>query len=901
MVTPLVTHPQSSMKRSTRTHPESATPRRQWLVDPPRASSTLPGVLGALLLTLAATPELPFEPAGTRVLAAGQTYDVTAAASPTTPVSLVVWTAMGRMGVDVSSIYAARVEPGGIVDDPEGLLISEPFGRDPSVAWLPSLNAWVVAWEFDGVTFVRVVQLDGSFHPGTIAPVNLGEGRAPQLLAANGGYFVTAEASSPRVRWVQPPALVSAERTLATPPLRYATPVRGFNFAPPGPNLMTTWVDGATLWTQMVTGMSGTLAVLPAVGRSVPPLRVDLDGVVGTAAGRGYALYRVSDGGISSLYVTRLDDPNPTPLSLDAGAFVTDNAALAELADGTFVVTSTQVDGRGLGWWLFTDGGFVGLGTVANGTSRVAVSAFGPPVGGALLLSATYNDGVVAQPVSSSLVPTGAPAQLSQSRAGHRFSQVAPWRGGAIAVWQRLTTLDATHVVWRVLPDGGHAAAPDLELAASRLDSPSVTAQNGGVALLSGGSLHLLDSAGAWAPPRTLPRPLTTGQVTTDRIGRVVVVGMQQQLGDEEAWALRLEASGAFTERLLFPLASPKPNRPRLALSRDGGFGLAVINPAQEVWATRLTSDLGARDDGGFRVSGRTSVDPFVVSDEVGGFLVVYTDGFNVLVRRVVDAAAGAETLLLGGDWDVGSVLEVPGGAVVSATSRANGELVTLFLTVDGSGSVTSSTQPIIGAGTPTNSAGLAIGEDSLTWVFGRHEADAGAATSRSVTASRAAGAPCQSGWQCVSGVCSGLGICRPVPVPTDGGLIVDAGASVDGGSVDAGSADAGSVDAGAVDAGAVDAGASLDSGVTMDAGEPADAGVEDAGVQLDAGVEDAGALDAAVVSDAGVMDAGAADAGGARRGEASYRAGCDCQSGSGPWLISAVMVMVIARRRRRL
>ena len=860
-------------------------------------------MLGALLLTLAATPELPFEPVGPRVLAAGQTYDVTAAASPTTPVSLVVWTAVGRMGVDVSSIYAARVQPGGHVDDPEGLLISEPFGRDPSVAWLPSLNAWVVAWEFDGTTFVRVVQLDGSFHPATITPVNFGEGRAPQLLATNGGYFVTAEASSPRVRWVLPPAQVSVERTLATPPLRYATPVRSFNFAPPGPNLMASWVDGATLWTQMVTSTSGTLTVLPPASRSMPPLRVDLDGVVGTAAGTGYALYRVSDGGISSLYVTRLDDPSPATFSLDAGAFVTDNAALAELSDGTFVVTSTQVDGRGLGWRLLRDGGFVGLGTVATGTSRVAVSAFASAVGDALLLSATYNNGVVAQPVSSSLVPTGTPAQLSQSRAGHRFSQVAPWRGGAIAVWQRLTTLEAVHVVWRVLPDGGHAAAPDLELAASRLDSPSVTAQNGGVALLSGGSLHLLDSAG-WAPPRTLPRPLTTGQVTTDRLGRVVVVGMQEQLSDEEAWALRLEPSGAFTERLLFPLASPKPHRPRLAMARDGGFGLAVINPAQEVWATRLTSDLGARDDGGFRISGRTSVDPFVVSDELGGFLVVYTDGFNVLARRVVDASASAEALLLHGDWDVGSLVEVPGGAVASATSRANGELVTLFLTVDGSGSVTSSTQPIIGAGTPTNSAGLAIGQDSLTWVFGRYEADAGAATSRSVTASRAAGAPCQAGWQCASGVCSGVGSCRPVVVPTDGGLLVDAGASVDAGSVDAGSVDAGSP---------VDAGASFDSGMTMDAGEAADAGVEDSGVAADAGVEDAGALDAAVASDAGVMDAGGADAGaaaadagveadgGARRRASNYRAGCDCQSGSGPWLMSAVMVMVIARRRRRL
>ena len=196
-------------------------------------------------------------------------------------------------------------------------------------------------------------------------------------------------------------------------------------------------------------------------------------------------------------------------------------------------LTSTQVDGRGLGWRLFSDGGFVGLGTVANGTSRVAVSGFSPPVGGALLLSATYNNGVVAQPVSSSLLPTSPPAQLSQSRAGHRFSQVAPWRGGAIAVWQRLTTLEAMHVVWRVLPDGGHAAAPDLE----DMD-PERTDEFLGLAWAMGFSIAIDLAAEAWDEMCDRIEGLAED---LDQIDELMMIGTEEENSPAITLARRME------------------------------------------------------------------------------------------------------------------------------------------------------------------------------------------------------------------------------------------------------------------------------------------------------------------------------------------------------------------------
>lgn len=864
-------------------------------------------VVAVLLLALAASPELPFELPGPRVLAPGQTYDVTSASSTTSPVSLVVWVAMGRMGIDVPSVYASRVQPFGNTDDPEGLLISQPFGRDPSVAWVPTLGAWVVAWEYEGSTFVRVVQLDGSIHPATSSPINLATGRAPQVVAASGGYFVASEAILPVVWWVQQPATPVVLAPLTSPTLPYATPVRSYLVTPPAPALLSSWVQGGSLWSQRATFSSGAFTTTMVVSQPLPAGRVDLDGVVGLPSGAGRVLYRVSDGGVTTLNLGWVNAPTVPPLVLDAGAVVTDNAALAEFADGTLAITSTQVDGRGLGWRLFTDGGFVGAGTLTTGTSRLAVATFGPAMGSAMLLSATYNDGLLAQPVSTSLASLGPPVQLSRSRAGHRYSQVASWSGGAIAVYQRLTALEAVNVAWRVFPDGGHAATPDLELNASRFDTPSVTSVGGsGVALLSGLAVRQLDLSGSWGPAVTIPRQVVSATVTTDRAQRVVVVGTQELSDEEIAWAFRLEPSGSFTERLLFPQASPKAVRPKLAMSRDGGFGLAIINPDAEVWGTRLTSDLVAQDDGGFRISGATVVDPFVVSDELGGFLVVYTDGFNVLVRRVVGAAAGGENLVLMGDWDIGNVIEVTGGAAVVATSRTTGEVVTLFLSVGGA--VTGSVQSVVPAGSPTNSVGLAVGQDSLTWVFGRYDADAGAATSRSVVASRGIGAQCQWSWQCASGLCVVPVGCRPGIVPFDGGLVdPDAGVGLDAGGfdagfVDAGFADAGSIDAGSVDAGSVDAGAvdagDVDSGVAdagaVDAGD-VDSGVIDAG-EVDAGAIDAGALDAGVPS----LDAGVAAPvdGGPQPTSTSYRAGCDCQTGTGPWLISALLVFLSARRR---
>ncbi|MBL8941275.1 MAG: hypothetical protein JNM69_42410 [Archangium sp.] len=850
-------------------------------------------MVGVLLLALAASPELPFEAPGARVLAVGQTYDITSAPAPTVAKALVVWVAQGRMGIDKPCIYASRVQPGGGVDDPEGLLVSQPFGRDPSVAWVPSMSAWVVAWELDGQTLLRVVRPDGTFDPATAQPVTLGQGRAPKVAAGSTLYAVTAEATQPRAWLVQPPASPSPAFALSSAMLRYASPVRSAFASDPNATLLSSWVEGSTLMMGRSVVVSGTL-LTTLVPQVVGAARVDLDAtltgpVVPTMA------YRLSDGGSGSQHVLL----GTTSVTLDAGVGQTDNASMVELGDGTLVLTSTQTDGQALGWRVFADGGFTGLGAVTSGVNRVTIASFLPTATAQLLLASTYNNGALAQPVSVALQPAGLPVQLSRSRAGHRFAQVAPTNGGAVAVWQRLTLAEAEAVAWRVWADGGHALAPEVVDTASRFDTLSLcSVAGGGAALLSGSRLRTLDANGAWSPWVTLPRPLREGTVTTDRAGRVLVTGLLPVGTDDEGWVLRQEASGQFTERLLFPLNSPKPVRPKLALSRDGGFGLAIINPDQQVWATRLTADLVALDDGGVLVSPVTSVDPFVVSDEAGGFLVVYTDPFDVIVRRVVGLTVSGETRVLTGEWDVGSVIEVPGGAAVVASSRATADVVTLFLTVDG-GAVSATSQTLVSGGSFTNGAGLAVGQEALTWVFGRYDADAGAATTRSVVASRNVGAACTWGWQCQSGSCANTGFCRPTSTPIDGGLPeVDAGVA-DAGVVDAGVVDAGVVDAGVADAGVADAGV-VDAGV-VDAGV-VDAGVVDAGV-VDAGLGDAGSGDAGGFdggSDAGEGDAGAAapDAGSTSR-QVSYRAGCDCQSGAGPWLLSALAFLATARRRR--
>lgn len=131
-------------------------------------------VFAALLLTLAASPELTFDRPGQLVVAPGQTFDVTSAVAQPISTSLVVWVAQGRMGIERPSVYASRVEPSGNVSDPEGLLISQPFGRDPAVAWVSSMNAWVVAWEWNGQVLLRAIRADGSVHPATVTLVNLG-------------------------------------------------------------------------------------------------------------------------------------------------------------------------------------------------------------------------------------------------------------------------------------------------------------------------------------------------------------------------------------------------------------------------------------------------------------------------------------------------------------------------------------------------------------------------------------------------------------------------------------------------------------------------------------------------------------------------------------------------------
>lgn len=151
-----------------------------------------------LLLTLAATPEVQFEPAGGVGLALGVTYRARVASGPV--MSLVVWESGGRIGIRAGSVHAARFDPANLGLDPEGILISAPLGSNPAVAWQNDLGVWVVVYEFENEVFLRLVRTDGTFHQSTLAPRRLGIGRAPKVASVSMGYVVTAEDVQP-VLW----------------------------------------------------------------------------------------------------------------------------------------------------------------------------------------------------------------------------------------------------------------------------------------------------------------------------------------------------------------------------------------------------------------------------------------------------------------------------------------------------------------------------------------------------------------------------------------------------------------------------------------------------------------------------------------------------------------------------
>lgn len=838
-----------------------------------------------LLLALAATPEVQLEPAGPVALALGQTFRVRAASGPTT--TLVVWESGGRFGIRAGSVHAARFDPANsLLLDPEGLLISAPLGSNPAVAWQNDLGVWVVVYEFESEVWLRLVRPDGTFHPSTLVPRRVGVGRAPGVASVTMGYVVSAEAVQP-VLWRFALAVTQLDATalqVGPGPLVWSSTV---GIAATQPNVTTVaWqAQQSTFRSDVsITATGGTTPALIASSQR------EVDGV---AAVSGALLVSTrltgDDAGVTAQLVLSPVAGQPRLFTLPLMDIPLTTSVTAG-ATGEAYVTTVQQSGAGL-FWKYEDGGVFLLGpSTVSGANAAAVGY--SALSGSMSAWSTFIDGVFARrgPLEGSS-PAGS-RQLSFARGGHVNANVASWAEGDVVTFQVMGGVppvsNATNVVRQILRDGGLPAMRVFEHAVTRFDDVSVASAGAEYAVLSGMRLTVSGlSAQQLTPGLTYPR------VTTDRSCQFLVTGARGETQD--TWVFRSDG-GVYSATQVW--SSPVQGvRPRLVFDRAGSSGLLVVNPAEQLWGTRLTPDLVARDDGGFLITNSTAAYPEVVADEAGGFLVLSTDYDNVWVRRVVDAGLVDERMILTGFWDLGNVIEVPGGSLAMATSRTTGDVVAVTLSVDGG--VVVARQQAVATGLPhTNHAAAALANDRVTFVFGRYDVDAGAPTTRFIQWPRGGpGATCRESWECRTTSCNG-GFCA-LPL-VDASVELEPDAGPDGGT-DAGVA---TVDAGTPDASVGDA------GVIVDAGTP-DASVEDAGVMVDAGtpdasVEDAGAPDAGVtLDDAGVADGGAADAGAlADAGvstEHQYRAGCDCQqTGGAPVLMLSALLLWWRRRRGR-
>lgn len=804
------------------------------------------------MAVLAVGSEQSFEPAGPIVRAPGFAGDVAVASSGS--LTLVVWAAHGRWGVGRSTIHAGRVNAAGQALDPEGLLVSGSFGSAPAVAWLNAENAFVVVWEDNDETFLRLVRVDGTFHPSTSTPLRVGAGRRPFVTSSDQRFVVTAESSRPAMwRFVSPATQLDAMPVALSPNgIAWASAVRGTYVAPD--RVMVSWVEGMSLMASVVAlNPAGPSPLnLPVLLTSAAP--VTLEGLQPLAGGAVAAL-RTPDG-LSTMAFTVSTRAPPQPY--DAGPSAIQSVGLSLLGNGAVALFATVDSSGDTVGWLLSDAGTQSPGVVETGANRVATST----LGFLELVSMTGTAGVTSHLATPQLLAVTAPVALGNSRGGHQSTRVAPWAQGYVASWARLTA-DADLVTWRASTDGGLAPAADVVAPSSRYAEPTLVSYAGGVALLADPTtLRLMDSTGTWAPDRTLPKALNYGSLTTDRLGRLVGVGVHYTGSIREGWALRLEADGGVTERLIFPDGSPKPYHARAAFARDGSGGLVVTSWSEQVWATRLTPELVALDDAGFLLAPATAVGALgaqVVADTEGGYLVVSTNYNDVEVRRLNGLTVSASQPVLQGAWDLSSVAEVPEGALVVATARDTADVTAVLVKVVGGAISVAAPVTVATGGEPTNSAAVAVRPDGFCFVYGRLDVGAGVATSRYQVWSSLPGSPCSQSWQCASGRCVS-GLCG-----ADGGVVItpiDGGVPIDGGLLE-------------------DAGAENDAGSGTDAGPATDAGLgTDAGLAVDAGATVDGGVDA-----------------GDDATRHSYRAGCDCQQAGG--LSSLVLALVLARRRR--
>lgn len=707
-------------------------------------------------------------------------------------------------------------------------------------------------WEDNDVTFLRLVRVDGTFHPATLTPQRVGPGRRPFVTANDLSFMVTAESSTPVMwRFSTPAAQVDAMPVaLSATAIPWGSAVRGA--AVPVDRAMVTWVEGMSLMASVVSLDSAGAAPLSLPVLLTAPARLTVEGLE-PLGGQAVVAYRTHDGLTPLLSTMQFTSAGATapPEPHDAGSSPIDNAELSRLGNGALGLLATLESGAAVGWAVL-DAGVFDLGVVATGVNRATTAS----LGALELVAMTSSAGVTAHLATRELVGVTAPVQLGNSRGAHQSARVAPWAQGYVAGWSRLTS-DADLVTWRTSATGAAAPAADLVLASSRYAEPSLVSYAGGVALLADErTLRVMDSSGTWGPDRVLPKSLNYGSIATDRAGRLVGVGVHYTGDIREGWALRLEPDGGVTERLIFPRGSPKPYHSRVAFARDGGGALVVSSWDQQVWANRLTSDLVPLDDAGVVLAPPTAVGSLgaqSVADTEGGYLVFSTNDSDVEVRRLNGLAVTPSQTVLPGEWDLASVAEVPEGALVVASSRASADVVAVLVTVVEGAIVVSAPVTVASGGSATNGAAVAVRPDGFCFVYGRLDLDAGVATTRSQVWSSLPGSVCSQSWQCASGRCVS-GLCGAdagvIITPTDGGVPFDGGQLEDAGSEPA-----------------TDAGQAEDAGLAVDAGRVLDAGAE---------------------ADGGLPD----------QNRRAFRAGCDCQQAGG--LSSLVLAVALARRRRR-
>lgn len=724
-----------------------------------------------LLALLLAAPELSFEGPGPMARALGQTSSVAADSSGTT--WLVAWEAPGRLGVERPVVMATRVSGAGQVLDPSGIQLSSPFGSAPSVSWIASEGGWIVTWETDGESLLRLVRPDGSRTP----VLTLGSGRSPASMPATGGFMVLAEAGAPALWRVQSPLqlLDTNAQTIPSQPLPWATPVRG------DPAGRVLWAEAGTLWLSTATlaaGFGGQPVGLHPAAR--------LDGLVSEGDATRFIFRAAPTAAFETAVFVPGQPVQATPL-VDAGIPSRAHAS-GGLTDDATALTLVFENGRA--WAHLARDGGVSAGQPLMVPGFVYDARLSAGASGFLLSAATANDGLLVQRRLGDLAPLDlVPIQASTSPGGHAAQLVAAHGPTALFAYHRLTA-DAELVVRRTDAVGTPIGGPELVVASSRVARPRLLTLGASTALFVGNALRLSSGPGLWSPPRPLSPALDYVGLSGDATGRLVVSGLLFVAGGEyEGWALREEPDGGLSQHLLFPVSGPKPQWPQLAFQPDGGEALAICNTSERVYATRLTGALDVLGTAAVELFPATAINASVVSDALDGFVIVYTDYNSIYARRVVQGVAGPHRLLAEGSFEIGPALSFRGMVLVPSVNRESGALAVSTLAIRaGDLELLPGVELVAPSSAVTSSPTLAAMARGLAVTYGRLELDAGVPTTRyQFLTPLGPGSPCVVDWQCDGRCAAG----RCISTGGDAGLQLDAG-DTDGGANEPGDGDAG-------------------------------------------------------------------------------------------------------------